>query len=306
MRASVHPFAASILLVIIGTVSQGAEPSTALSDRINAKIGAFPGKVGIYAKNLATGAEFSRNGDDPVRTASTIKLPIMVECFFEEHEGKLKWNETIRLAADEKVSGSGVLTEFSDDLCIPVRDLMHLMMVVSDNTATNLVLNRITGDAVNARMESLGLKQTRNMRKILGDGTKLKSEPSGVTKEGAKPENKKWGIGRSSPREMVWILEKLYRGELVSPEASRQMIDVLKRQQYHDGIARNLNGKVDIASKSGALDSLRSDVAMVYVKQGPIAMAITVDDIPEPDWSNDNPGSLLIAALSNIVLQDLR
>ena len=96
------------------------------------------------------------------------------------------------------------------------------MIVVSDNTATNLILNRITGNAVNARMTQLGL-QTRVMRKIPGDGTNLKPFPSGVTEEGAKPENKKWGIGRSSPRDMVTILEKLYRGELVSKAASDEM-----------------------------------------------------------------------------------
>lgn len=180
------------------------------------------------------------------------------------------------------------------------------MIVVSDNTATNLILNRVSGDAMNARMASLGLEQPRNMRKILGDGNKLKPEPSGVTREGAKPENKKWGIGRSSPKEMLWILEKLYRGELVSnKEDSQEMIRVLKRQQYHDGIARRLNGKVDIASKSGALDHLRSDVAIVYAEHGPVAMAITVDDIPSVDWTNDNPGSLLTAALSEVLMQGL-
>jgi beta-lactamase class A len=292
--------------VLLGCMVTGATTLDSLDEHVKEKIAGFPGKVSLFAKNLATGAEYSYHGDEPVRTASTIKLPIMVECFFEAQEGKLKWDEPIRLAAEEKVSGSGVLTEFSDDVRIPVKDLMHLMIVVSDNTATNLILNRITGDAVNARMESLGLKQTRNMRKILGDGKKLKAVPSGVTKEAAKPENQKFGLGRSSPKEMVQILERLYRGELVSAEASHEMIEVLKRQQYHDGIARDLNGKVDIASKSGALDALRSDVGIVYVKQGPIAMAITVDGLPEADWSNDNAGNLLIAGLSKIVLGELK
>jgi beta-lactamase class A len=228
----------------------------------------------------------------------------MVECFSEAAESKLKWTEAIKVTDDEKVSGSGVVQELSEGVELPLRDLMHLMIVVSDNTATNLILNRIGGNAVNGQMAQLGFQQTRVMRKILGDGANLKPHPSGVTEEGAKPENKSWGIGRSSPHEMVTILEKLYRGELVNKAASEEMISVLKRQQYHEGIGRDMKD-VTIASKSGALDHLRSDVGIVYSKNTAIAMAITVNDIPEVDYSPDNPGDLLISSLSEIFVAEL-
>src|SRR5205814_3446646 len=130
-------------------------------------------------------------------------------------EGKLNLGEPIKLPEEEKVPGSGILQDLSAGDQLPVRDLITLMIVLSDNTATNLILNRIGGNAVNARMASLGLTQTRVMRKILGDGKDLKPQPSGITDEGAKPDNKKWGIGRSSPAEMVVLLERMYRGELV-------------------------------------------------------------------------------------------
>jgi len=275
-----------------------------LDERVKAKIHAFPGKVSLYAQNLETGVSYGVRAEDPVRTASTIKLAIMTECFSEVAEGKLKWNEPLKIADDEKVSGSGVVQDLSDGDELPIRDLMDLMIVVSDNTATNLILNRIGGNAVNARMAQLGFQQTRVMRKILGDGTNLKPRPSGITAEGAKPENKKWGIGRSSPREMVTILEKLYHGQLVGKAASDDMTSVLKRQRDHDGIGRDLKDVV-IANKSGALDHLRSDVGIVYSKGGPIAMAITVDDIPEIDYTPDNPGDLLISALSQILIDGL-
>jgi beta-lactamase class A len=132
----------------------------------------------------------------------------------------------------------------------------------------------------------------------------LKPTPSGITDEGSHEQNKKWGIGRSSPREMVTILEKLYRGELVNKAASDEMLAILKRQRDHNGIGRDLND-VDIASKSGALDHLRSDVGIVYSKGGPIAMAITVEDIPGIDYTVDNPGELLIARLSEVLIQGL-
>jgi beta-lactamase class A len=176
---------------------------------------------------------------------------------------------------------------------------MMLMIVLSDNTATNLILNRIGGDAVNARMARLGLVQTRVMRKILGKGA-----TAGITEEGAKPENKKWGLGRSSPREMVSLLERLYRGELVSKSASADMLAILKKQRDHNGLARDIKD-VTVANKSGALDALRSDVGIVYSKRGPIAIAITVDGMPEPDWSPDNPGQLLISKLSALLIEQL-
>ncbi len=295
-----------ISLTVFCLCAAAQQPPTLakLDQRVKAKIQSFPGKVTLYAKNLDTGVSYGILPDDPVQTASTIKLAIMVECFAEAAEGKLKMTEPIKLTDDEKVSGSGLLQDFSDGDQLPLRDVMDLMIVVSDNTATNLILNRIGGNAVNARMAKLGLEQTRVMRKILGDGTNLKPHPSGVTEEGSKPENKKWGIGRSSPHDMVTILEKVYRGELVSKAASDEMLTILKRQRDHNGIGRDLKD-ITIASKSGALDHLRSDVGIVYSKQGPIAMAITVADIPEIDYTPDNPGNLLISALSDIILEEL-
>ena len=178
------------------------------------------------------------------------------------------------------------------------------MIVLSDNTATNFVLNRIGGDAVNARMERLGLQHTRVMRKILGDRNDLKPFPTGITHEGAEPENKKWGIGRSSPQEMVTLLERIYNGELINKASSDAMLAILKKQRDHDGIARDMRD-VTVANKTGALDHLRSDVGIVYSPGGPIAMAITVDDIPEIDWTPENPGQLLIARISEILVSGL-
>ena len=276
-----------------------AADTSELNRRIAYKIAGFPGRVSLFAENLQTGASYGLLANEPVRTASTIKLAVMIECFAEAGEGKLKWTEPLTVSEQNKVSGSGVLTEFSDGVQLPLRDVMHLMIVVSDNTAANMLLDRVTGNAVNARMAALGLQQTRVMRKILGD-----AGPLGITAEGAKPENHKWGIGRSSPREMVEILEKLYHGNLVSQSASAEMLAVMKRQQDHGGIGRDLSDTT-IASKSGALDHLRSDVGIVYSERGPIAMAITVDDIPEVNWTADNPGNLLISALSDILIDEL-
>lgn len=292
-------------LTLLSLLPALAVASDSLDQQIKAKINNFSGKVTLFAKNLDSGATYSLAGDEPVRTASTIKLAIMIEVFSEAAEGKVSMTEAIKIDPEEKVSGSGILQDLTTGV-LPLRDLVMLMITLSDNSATNLVLNRISGNAVNARMEALGLKNTRVMRKILGDGNKLKPAPSGVTEEGAKPENKKWGIGRSSPQEMVTLLEKLYRGNLVNKQASAEMIDILKKQRDHNGIARDVKDAV-VANKSGALDALRSDVGIVYTApHGPIAMAITVDGMPEPNWTPDNPGELMISALSELLINQLR
>jgi beta-lactamase class A len=274
------------------------EGKPTVDHRIQAAIKDFPGNVSLYARNLDTGVSYELRADEPVPTASTIKLPIMVELFAEAEEGKLDWTQKLELTDQDKVSGSGVLTELSGGDTLPIRDLMHLMIVVSDNTATNLILGRIGGNAVNARMAQLGLKQTAVMRKI------MQTKPEAQTDEGKKPENERWGTGRSCPRDMVALLEKLYRGELVSKAASAEMMSVLKRQRDHDSAGRDMNDTI-VASKAGALDHLRSDVAIIYSPHGPVAMAITVNNIPEVNYGADNPGNLLISTLSEILVEEL-
>jgi beta-lactamase class A len=174
------------------------------------------------------------------------------------------------------------------------------MMVLSDNTATNLILERFSADSVNAYLDKLNLKSTRSMRKILG----ANAERRGVSGAGKLPENQKYGIGVSSPHDMVSILERLERGEIVSPDASKQILEILRRCQDGNGIRRRFSG-VKIVNKTGALDALRSDVGIVYSPGGRIAMAITVDGIPKPDWSPDNPGLLLIADLAELLVEGL-
>ena len=281
-----------IVLICVPTVSQS---QTRLDDQVKPLVGSFKGKVSLFAKNLDTGETYALNPDEKVRTASTIKIAVMIEAFARVAEGKIKWTDEVVLTKEKKVSGSGILTELSDGLHLTLRDAVNLMMILSDNTATNLVLDVLTTDAVNARMESLGFKNIKIMRRI-GSG--------GESAAGKDPENKKYGLGMATPREMVLVMEKLERGEIISAAASKEMIDLMKREQGRNAIGRSLYN-VPMASKYGALDRLRSAVGILYTKKGRIAMGISCDDMPETMWSVDNPAYLLMSRLSEVIAEGL-
>jgi len=279
-------------LVLAQTPAPGPSSLDAL---VRAEITPFKGKVFLFAKNIDTGVTYSFNGDERVRTASTIKVAVMIEAFTRVAEGRAKWTDELVLTKAARYGGSGVLPELSDGLRLTLRDCVNLMMLVSDNTATNMVLDHLTTDAVNSRMDALGFKETRIMRRIGGGGE---------SREGKEPENKRFGLGATTPHEMVRILEKLEAGEIINRTTSREMIDLMKREQARYAIGRTI-WNVPMASKYGALDNLRSCVAIVYTKRGKIAIAITVDDMPEVNWSVDNPGYLLMSRLSLILIDGL-
>ncbi len=188
------------------SVIAGRTTGDSLDERVKADITSFKGKVSLFAKNLDTGETYGLNADERVRTASTIKIAVMVEAFARVAEGKAKWTDDLVLTKEKKVSGSGVLQELSDGLHLTLRDGVNLMMLVSDNTATNLVLDVLTTDAVNARMEALGFKQIKILRKV-GSG--------GDSMAGKEADNKRFGLGFATPREMVMLMEKLERGEVL-------------------------------------------------------------------------------------------
>src|SRR5262249_13083382 len=185
---------AFLAIASLGALAQA--PSPDVDGRIKAAIKAheqagFRGTVTLYAKNLDSGTTYGIKENEKVRTASTIKLPVMVAVFQGIAEGKWKLNDRLPLRDEDKVSGSGVLSQFSTGSEIPMRDAMNVMIVVSDNTGTNLILERITADYVNDVMDKYGFPETRSMRKVRGDGNQLKA-PTGFSKAGKMPENQKY------------------------------------------------------------------------------------------------------------------
>jgi len=158
MLRSIRVLSCNLFLTILSAFAGASSWEPMMRDRIQKVVQKFQATVSLYAKNLDTGSNFGIRESERVRTASTIKLPIMVAVFAEVDRGRASWTETLALRESDKVSGSGVVRELSEGVALPVRDLMRLMIVVSDNTATNLLLDRFSADLVNAEMEKLGLR----------------------------------------------------------------------------------------------------------------------------------------------------
>src|SRR5688500_611024 len=141
MYPNIPKHLAIALLLVSSSVYGQTEQVPTLDKRIRDEVAQFKGKVSLFAKNLDTGTVYALGGDDRVPTASTIKLAIMVEAFARIDEGKAKWTDELTLTKEKKVGGAGILPEFTDGLRLTLRDGVTLMMVLSDNTATNLVID---------------------------------------------------------------------------------------------------------------------------------------------------------------------
>lgn len=282
--------------------TSAAEPRGDLRPQVERALQGFTGKTWLAARNLNNGNTFELKGHERVRTASTIKLPILVALHGEAKEGRLNWGDKLFLAKGIRAPGAGVLQEMEDGHALTVREASRLMMVVSDNIATNLLLEKIGIDRVNEWMDRLHLPQTRSLASI-GGGFVSKARAAAWNK---REDGSTFGIGVTTPLEMVDLLTRLDRGEIISPEDSKEILGVMGRQQYKDGLGRTLRG-VRVASKPGALDRLRSEVGILTVGKEKFALAVTLDDMPTPaDWTPDNPGLKLLATLSEVLVDGLK
>ncbi|MEJ7607994.1 MAG: serine hydrolase [Bryobacteraceae bacterium] len=187
------------LLIFACVFGVAAEP---VEDRIRVRIDGFAGQVSLYAKNLDTGVALGIRESTPVRTASTIKLPIMLAVFDAVARGQAKWTEVITLTDADKVSGSGVLgSEFSAGVQLPLRDVLHLMIVASDNTATNMILERFGADVVNGYLDRIGLPGTRSLRKVRETAANSRTPPAGQLQASC-PKTRSMGL--ASRRRATW------------------------------------------------------------------------------------------------------
>ncbi|HLV79676.1 MAG TPA: serine hydrolase [Chthonomonadaceae bacterium] len=250
-------------------------------EEIEKELGGF---LSLAARNLQTGETHFYKADRKVQTASVIKLPMLVHVALEVQEGRLAWDEPLALTEAEKVDGSGILMLLTAGLTLTLRDVCTLMIVLSDNTATNMVIERLGIEPINARMRALGLKETTLFRKAYSPDT---------------PQSRRYGLGVTTAREMLRLVTLLVEGKIGSAETSADIVSILAGQHYRDGIPRLLPADWQYAGKTGAVDHVRNDVGFVTAPDGRrFGLAVFCQQIPVVLWTADNPGLIAIARLA--------
>ncbi len=266
-------------------------PAETLEARLLPLIKAHQGEVAVAVKHLTIGETFTYRADVPMPTASLIKLPVMIEVYQQAHEGKIKLSDPVTLRKDDKVPGSGILTDhFSDGATFPLQDAVRLMIVFSDNTATNLVLDRIGIDATAKRMEAWGYPNTKLHSKVFKRETSVFPERS-----------KGFGLGSTTAAEMVRLFEELHAGKLVSADASKAMLEHLKKCDDKDKFTRFLPPGTVVAHKTGSVSDTRTDAGIIYTPSGPVAVCVLTAKNQDKTWKADTAGTLLCAKVAKEV-----
>lgn len=211
----------------------------------------IPGKLTVYYKNLVTGEIMDHNGDVPMMAASVIKVPILMETFRQIREGMLGKDQLYVLKEEDKMPSCGCLNRMHAGMGLTVQDLYNLMIILSDNTATNILIRLLGGvETVNASLAGMGYRTCR-VNRLLFDA-----------------EASRRGIENYvSGAEIADMLEKMYRGTLIDEASSREMLEILKSQRLKNKMPFDFQGCVPIAHKTGEDDGITHDVGIVFGSQ---------------------------------------
>jgi beta-lactamase class A len=285
-----------VLLSFCGPVPLRADIMAELR-ALNARYG---GHLGLMAKNLSTGETVSYNASDRFPTASTIKLPVMTAYFDLVRRKEIEPDTRITLRREDRKPGTGILQFMADGAVITLRDAVTLMITMSDNTATNLVLDRLAPThagrlgKVNEFLESQGLKNTRILNRLFTFETKAET-----------PEAMRYGVGVSTPEDMVLLMERLYGRTLSDSASCAAMIDILENQFYSTMIPRLLPQgactSFAVAHKTGSVTEARADVALVLTDRAKFAIAVFVDKSPDHQDDDADAATLLVAYAARAV-----
>jgi beta-lactamase class A len=284
----------TVLLLLNFTTQIAAAQEKTLAARLLPLIKAHHGKVAVAVKQLDGGETYYLDADEEMPTASLIKFMIMLEVYMQVSEEKVKLSDMLTLREKDKVPGSGILTyHFSEGATFSLRDATRLMMVFSDNTATNLVLDKIGLPSTNKRMEAWGYKGTRlNAKVFLGAKTSLDPERT-----------KKFGLGSTTARETIMMLVKVHQGKIVSPEVCKEMLGHMKKCDDKLKLKHFLPANLEVAHKSGTVEAARTDAGILYLPSGPVAVCVLTAQNQDKAWKDDNEANVVIGRIAQQVVE---
>jgi beta-lactamase class A len=299
----VFVFLLAIISISSAAFSQG-DPQ--LDQQIKAIAEAHHGHVALFALNLRTGQTASFQSDEAVQTASVIKMGILLDAAEQVRAGKASFDERLVLTKANQVAGSGVLGVLTPPIALTLRDTLTLMVVLSDNTATNMAIDRLGLAHINATLQAAGLQQTHLYKKVYVPAA-----------EAMPPDQPKFGLGKTTAREMASIMERFATCHLALSGSQIQPTDgsicgailhMLHNQQDRDSLPRYLEtldtsetGSA-IGNKTGALNQVRNDIALVSTKAGPVVIAGFTWENGDQRWTGDNEAEQTLGKLAKAVI----
>jgi beta-lactamase class A len=309
-RARILFLLCTAFLAIVTATAQPAalHPDEGLQAKLSALAAAHHGKVALFAEDLTTGRTVSLDADTPVQTASVIKLTVLYDALEQVRAGQVRFEDKLTLTHADQVPGSGVLMFFDTPLQLTFKDALTLMIILSDNTATDLAIDHLGLKNIDDQIVALGLKDTWLYKKVY-------LPPSGPMPA----DQKTFGLGKTTPREMAGVMERFVKCDLNPPgnpkPATAQdhalcdaAMHMLKNQFYRNSIPRYLEaqdtteGESVIANKTGALDAVRNDVGVVFTKHGPILISEFTYQNEDKSWTPDNEAEVLMARLAKEIV----
>lgn len=252
------------------------------------------GEITLSAKCVETGKTVTWNPTLKSPSASVIKLPILIHAALLARKGRLDWEQKLTFHETDKTPGSGVLTHLSEGLTLSTKDVCTLMICMSDNSATNMMIDILGVEPINERIRDLGCSDTELFRKVFG------------TNPYKDPEDAKYGLGVTTVADQLHLLELIQGNKIGDTETCDIIRAMLGKQFYREGIPRLLGPDITFMGKSGSVDHVRNDVGIVVTPQGrTIIMAIFCQEIVEVLWTSNNVGLLAIANLSKAIVEYL-
>jgi len=272
------------------------------------------GIVGVAATQLATGRHIGYREEELFPTASVIKLPLLVTLYEDAIAGRIDLSERVTYRGETKVAGSGVLQYLDDGLRPTLRDLAVLMMSVSDNTATDLLFDRVGKGRIEATMDRLGLASIRapfDIREMLMELVDMDHSKPGGYDELRRLLRISAGTGgrsmipeqadRATPADMCRLLELIETRAILDADACMAILELMKRIQSATRIPGLLPKGTVVAHKTGSYRRLRNDVGIVYAPNGPYAIALFARELPRDDIDDDGA----LARISLAVYREL-
>jgi beta-lactamase class A len=305
-RMRIRIMAGFALLISLAAPFAVSQEDAVLDEQLKAIAVAHHGRVTLFARNLKSGQTAGVLPDELVKTASVIKLGVLLDAAEQIRAGKATLDERLTLTKENQVDGSGVLALMDVPMALTMRDVLTLMVVLSDNTATNVAIDRLGLAHINGTIAAAGLKNTYLYKKV------------SVPPSGPMPvDQPKFGLGKTTAREMASLMERIVTCKLAidggvamagDGKLCGEILHMLRSQQDRDGVPRYLetldtseHGSA-IANKTGALDQVRNDVALVVTKAGPVVISAFTQENVDQRWTGDNEAQQTIGKLARAVV----